>query len=91
MTTPHANPPAPKVAACPDCGTALIPRVDSKQLTAGGLLGAAIFVIGLLILIGADPLAGALAMALGVILGAVARSKRTTLLCPECGKIQKTL
>ena len=82
---------APHVVACPDCNVALVPTQVRKFASAGGCLGALLFVIGIiccLTIVGA--LAGLIFMAIGILVSAVG-GKKTVMVCPKCARHGATL
>jgi hypothetical protein len=82
---------APRIAACPRCNVALVQTQVRKSASAGGCLGAALFLIGViccLTIVGI--IAGVILMALGVIVSAVG-GKKTVMVCPNCARRGATL
>jgi predicted RNA-binding Zn-ribbon protein involved in translation (DUF1610 family) len=82
---------APAVASCTKCNVALIPTQVRKFASAGGCLGALLFVIGLIACLSVVGLVGGLIlMALGIIVGSVG-GKKTVMVCPTCGAYGTTI
>lgn len=75
----------PRTLVCPQCNVQMIATEKRRNVSVGGILGAAAFVVGLLICL-SNPILGVLVMILGLILGAVTRSKYTAIMCPLCKK-----
>lgn len=82
---------APRIAACPRCNVALVQTQVRRFASAGGCLGAVLFLIGIiccLTIVGI--IAGVILMALGVIVSAVG-GKKTVMICPNCARRGATL
>lgn len=81
--------PAARVAACKECNTVLVPTQVRKFASAGGCVGALLFLIGLVAIpFGVVP--GLLLMGIGVAFSAVG-GKKTVMVCPACGTRGATL
>lgn len=73
---------APSVASCASCNVALVPTQVRKFASAGGCLGALLFLCGIVALpFGIVP--GLVLMGLGVVVGSVG-GKKTVMVCPKC-------
>jgi hypothetical protein len=82
---------APGVVSCAQCHVALVSTQVRKFASAGGCLGALLFVIGLFAcftVVGLIP--GLLFMALGVLVSAVG-GKKTVMVCPNCARRGMTI
>jgi hypothetical protein len=83
-TTVSATP-VPTVASCAKCNVALVPTQVRKFVSAGGLIGSLLLVIGAITaLTVVGVVAGLVLMALGVIVGSIG-GKKTVMVCPQCG------
>ena len=80
----------PRVASCPSCKVQLVPKEKKKQVTASGLMGVFLFLVGLAVLY-FYTVAGIVIIILGIIIGTVARGTKTVMVCPECGAEGSTL
>jgi hypothetical protein len=83
--------PAPLIAACPNCNVALVQTRGRKFVSAAGLSGATLFVIGIflcLTIVGA--FFGVVLMVLGGLMGLMG-GKTTVMVCPSCGRRGATI
>ena len=82
-------PPPPAVATCPKCIVQLVPAQVRKFASAGGCVGALLFVIGICALpFGVVP--GLVLMGIGIAMGSVG-GKKTVMVCPNCGRHGATI
>ena len=75
----------PKVASCASCNVALIAVEKKQAVSAGGIFGVLVFLLGLMFLL-FNAVVGVLIMILGLIIGTVGRAKKTVMVCPQCGQ-----
>jgi hypothetical protein len=75
----------PKTLVCPHCQIQLIAREKVERVSFGGLTGALVFVVGLIVMLFGGAVVGIGLMVLGVVIGVVGRSKRLVMVCPQCG------
>jgi uncharacterized protein YbaR (Trm112 family) len=75
---------------CPKCDGELLQHEKASSVSAGGLLGALVGLIGLFALFG-NALVGIGLIILGVILGTTMRSKKLVLICPACKTVTPVL
>lgn len=68
---------------CARCNVELLALERSSSVSAAGLAGALIGVVGLLTLF-ANALLGVAIIIVGLLLGGLTRRKRTVLVCPRC-------
>jgi hypothetical protein len=81
----------PRVASCPGCNVALVATETRSALSAGGCLGALLFLIGIiccLTIVGF--IAGIIFMAFGVLVSAIG-GRKAVMICPNCGRRGRTL
>lgn len=81
---------SPKVVACPYCNVQLTTKQVYKTVTFLGLLGAGLFLIGLLVACTVNSVIG-IVIILVSLLASVGNRKKTVLVCPNCGKEGRTL
>ena len=79
-----------KSASCPSCNIVLIPLQKKRSVSAIGIIGAFVFVIGIVTLFD-SPIVGILLIILSIIVGVVSGSRKTVMVCPQCGKEGATL
>jgi hypothetical protein len=89
-TLPPPGPrPAPTAISCSACNVALVQAQVRKFASAGGCLGALLFLCGIAALpFGVVP--GLVLMGLGVLVGSVG-GKKTVMVCPKCGERGATI
>lgn len=73
------------LASCPECNVALVATQKKKSLSVAGLIGALLFVIGLITMF-VNVVVGILLMILALIISVVGRGSKTIMVCPQCGK-----
>ncbi len=71
---------------CPDCNIEPVPIKKKKSVSAGGILGALIFIIAIPVLF-VNLLIGLAAMILAVIVGSGTRGGYVEMTCPKCKKV----
>ena len=72
-------------ASCPQCNVAYIATQQKQSVSAGGVFGALIGLIGLFAMIG-NFVIGLMILVFGIIIGSVGRKTMTVLVCPLCKK-----
>ena len=72
-----------QAASCARCGVQLIPIERRTTLSLAGIIGATIFLIGLVEAL-FNPILGVLIMIFAVIVGPVGRGKKIVMVCPQC-------
>lgn len=80
----------PKVLACEKCNVVLVPIQKKKAVSIAGLIGAMLFVVGLISLL-FNYVVAAVLMILGLLISAVGRSNKTVMVCPQCGEKGRVL
>lgn len=68
---------------CPRCGVEAIPVKKKNSVSAGGIIGAAIFLISLPVLF-FNLLIGAALIILALVVGSVTRGEHIEMVCPKC-------
>jgi len=81
--------PAPRVAACGKCNVALVPAQVRKFASAGGCLGAILFLFGICAL-PFGVIGGLVLIVLGMLVGSIG-GKKTVMVCPTCGARGNTI
>jgi len=71
---------------CPKCNIEAIPIKKKNSVSAGGILGALLFIIALPILF-FNLLIGAVIIILALIVGSVSRGEYIEMTCPKCKKV----
>ena len=76
--------PAPRVASCSKCNVALIARETNKTVSLAGLVGAAGFLVGLVVAF-ANVFLGVIIIVVSVLTSIMGRGKNLEMVCPQCG------
>ena len=79
------TPKQPRIASCPVCNVALIATQKKRSLSVAGIIGALLFIIGLITMF-VNVVAGILLMILALVISVVGRGSKTIMVCPQCGK-----
>lgn len=75
---------------CPKCNGELLQHEKASSVSAGGLLGAVVGVIGLITLF-ANAVVGIGLIIVGLVMGSVMRRKKLVLVCPACKTVTPVL
>ena len=75
---------------CPKCNSELLQHEKASSVSAGGLIGALVGLVGVVTLFG-NALVGIGLIILGLIMGSVMRSKKLVLICPSCKTVTPVL
>ena len=70
--------------ACPKCNIAYVTTEQAASATIAGVFGALISIFAVLYMLFGSFIIGLIALACGLIIGAVGRKKETVLICPVC-------
>ena len=80
----------PGVASCSKCNVALVATQKKSSVSFAGIIGALLFVIGLLTAL-INVVVGILLMILAVLISVFGRGSKTIMVCPQCGAKGKVL
>ena len=75
---------------CPKCHVAQVPTQKTRMITAGGIAGALLFLIGLVVVF-INTIVGLMIIILSVIISYSGAGKKTVMVCSKCGKQGRTL
>lgn len=74
---------APAQMTCSSCKVALVAVQKRRSVSAGGLLGTLLFLVGVVVAF-ANLIFGGLVALAGILLGTVGAGHKTVMVCPQC-------
>jgi tRNA(Ile2) C34 agmatinyltransferase TiaS len=78
------QPSQPRVASCSRCNVALVARETNKSVSFAGLVGAAGFLVGLVVSF-INVFLGVIIIVVSVLTSVMGRGKNLEMVCPQCG------
>jgi hypothetical protein len=81
-----AAPTATTQMLCDVCKIVPIPVVSRPMVSAGGLIGSLLLLVGALLLFFSNAILGGFVILIGVLFGTIGAGKKTVLVCPQCRK-----
>jgi len=75
---------------CDSCGVALVAVQKRRSVSAGGLLGVVLLLVGLVVAL-ANLVVGGLMVLAGILFGTVGAGHKTVMVCPQCKKVGASL